>query len=172
MFREGSQGALARPALCCSATIACGAEVFAFELPAQLRDHQGQEMGPRKANLKEAHMLRSIALVTTSLLLASPALAADPAMVVAEKDGFRFEYAKELQPGDRVRLYGRYLDNKEDFSFVVEPNGDVHGEVGRTSVSFSVRRRERDRLVASLKRNMPVSVAQSTVPALAAASAE
>ena len=65
-------------------------------------------------------MLRFIALVTTSLLFATPVLAADPAMVVAKKDGFHFEYAKELQPGDRVRIYGRYLDINEAFSFVVE----------------------------------------------------
>lgn len=117
-------------------------------------------------------MLRSIALVTTSLLFASPALAAEPAMVVAEKDGFQFEYAKELQPGDRVRLYGRYLDINQPFSFVVEPNGAVHGEVGNVAVRFSVRRKERESLVASLKRAKPVSVAQSSAPTLAAVSAE
>ena len=117
-------------------------------------------------------MLRFIALVTTTLLFASPALAAEPPMVVAKKDGFRFEYAKELQPGDRVRLYGRYLDINQPFSFVVEPNGAVHGEVGNVPVTFSVRRSERDSLVASLKRDRPVHVAQSSVPALATASAE
>src|SRR3990170_8803701 len=47
---------------------------------------------PKKVHLMEAHMLRTIALVTTSLLFASPAFAAEPAMVVAKKDGFRFEY--------------------------------------------------------------------------------
>ncbi len=114
-------------------------------------------------------MLRLIALVT---LFASPALAAEPAMVLAKKDGYRFEYAKELQPGDRVRLYGRYLDINKPFSFVVEPNGAVHGEVGNVAVSFSVRRKERDSLVASLKGDRPVHVAQSTAPAFAATSAE
>ena len=117
-------------------------------------------------------MLRSIALVATSLLLVSPVLAAEPATVVTKKDGFRFEYAKELQPGDRVRLYGRYHDTNQPFSFVVEPNGTVHGEVGNVAVSFSVSRKERDRLVASLKRAEPVHVAQSSTPALAAANAE
>lgn len=117
-------------------------------------------------------MLRYIALITTTLLFASPALAADPAMTVAEKDGFHFEYAKELQPGDRVRLYGRYLDINKPFSLVVEPNGNVHGEVGDVAVSFSVRRKERDNLVASLKRSEPVHVARSSTTALAAASAE
>lgn len=114
-------------------------------------------------------MLRFIALVTTSLLFATPVHAADPEMVVAEKDGFRFEYAKELQPGDRVRIYGRYLDINEAFSFVVEPNGTVHGEVGRVPVRFSVGRKERDRLIASVKAAEPASLAQSTPPAFAAA---
>lgn len=114
-------------------------------------------------------MLRFIALVTTSLLFATPVLAADPAMVVAKKDGFHFEYAKELQPGDRVRIYGRYLDINEAFSFVVEPSGAVHGEVGRVPVRFSVGRKERDRLIASVKAAEPVSIAQSSPPAFAAA---
>ena len=114
-------------------------------------------------------MLRFIALVTTSLLFATPVLAADPAMVVAKKDGFRFEYAKELQPGDRVRIYGRYLDINEDFSFVVEPSGAVHGEVGRVPVRFSVGRKERDKLIASVKRAEPAIMAQSQPSAFVAA---
>jgi len=117
-------------------------------------------------------MLRSIALVTTTLLFAAPTLAAEPAMVVTKKDGHRFEYAKELQPGDRVRLYGRYHNINQPFSFVVEPNGAVHGEVGNVPVRFSIKRKQRDSLVASLKRAEPVHVAQSSTPALAAASAE
>lgn len=114
-------------------------------------------------------MLRFIALVTTSLLFATPILAADPGMTVAEKDGFRFEYAKELQPGGRVRIYGRYLDINEPFSFVVEPSGTVHGEVGRVPVRFSVGRKDRDRLIASVKGADPISIAQSGSPAFAAA---
>lgn len=114
-------------------------------------------------------MLRSIALVTTSLFAASAALAADPVMVTAKKDGVRFEYAKELQPGERVRLHGRYLDNNERFSFVVEPNGDVHGEVGIAAVSFSIGRKERDQLFASVKGAEPASIAQSTPLQLATA---
>jgi hypothetical protein len=117
-------------------------------------------------------MLRSISLVAISLLFATPALAADPVLVVTEKDGFRFEYAKELQPGDRVRIYGRYLDINEPFSLIVEPDGFVRGAVGQAAVTFSVGRKERDRLVASLKRAMPVSVAQSGVPAISTAGAE
>lgn len=111
-------------------------------------------------------MLRSIALLTAPLLIASPALAADPTMVLVEKDGFHFKYAKELLPGDRVRIYGLDLDRNDRFTLLVEPNGKVHGEFGRTAVSFSVGRKERDRLIASLKRAQP-SVAQPGAPELA-----
>ena len=114
-------------------------------------------------------MLRSIALVMTSLLSASPVIAADPAMVVAKKDGFRFEYAKELRPGDRVRIYGHDLDRKDSFSLIVEPDGYVHGKFGNVPVRFSVPRKERDKLFASVKAAEPVDIAQSEAPLSAAA---
>jgi len=117
-------------------------------------------------------MLRPIALLTAFLMFGSPAIAADSPPVVVKRDGFRFEYTTALRSDDHVHIYGRDLDRREKFSLDVAPNGRVNGSFGRTPVSFSVGRRERDKLVASLKRGKPVSVAQSMSPTFAAASAE
>lgn len=117
-------------------------------------------------------MLRPIALLAVSLMTVCPAIAADPAPRIAKKDGFRFEYTTALRSDDHVHIYGRDLDRSDRFSLIVAPDGRVTGTFGHAPVSFTVRRQVRDRMVASLKRAQPVSVAQSSAPALATASAE
>ena len=90
-------------------------------------------------------MLRPIALLTAFLMFASPAIAADPASVVAtkatvvtKKDGFHFEYTTELRSDDHIHIYGRDLDRRNKFSLVVAPDGRVSGSFDKTPVSFSV----------------------------------
>ena len=108
-------------------------------------------------------MLRSIALITLSLmpLAAASAASAAPAPIVAEKDGLKFEYTTAVQDGGRVVIDGRLVDEREKFHLVVEPTGFVHGKVGFSPVSFSVSRKARDTLLSEVGGSPTLAVAQA-----------
>lgn len=105
-------------------------------------------------------MLRSITFA--AFALASSAAFAAPRPIVAEKDGYRFEYTAEIQ-GDQVVIKGRDLNEREKFSFVVEPTGSVHGYYGFTPVRFSVPKARQSALFTSLKAQQPATVASAAV---------
>lgn len=93
-------------------------------------------------------MLRCTALIALALVPATPALAAPT--TTATLDGYKFEYATEVADGGKVVLDGRLLDGPEKFTFVVEANGKVHGNVGGNPVEFEIGRKQHDRLISEI----------------------
>lgn len=106
-------------------------------------------------------MLRSIAFITLSLTPVAAAVAAPQAPIVAQKDGLRFEYTTAVKDGDRVLIEGKLYNPREKFSLTVEPNGVVHGQVGYSPVSFTVERRQRERLLSEVGGSAPLAVAEA-----------
>lgn len=53
-------------------------------------------------------------------------------------DGSPVTYQSEQRPDGTRRLYGRNQDSQTPFEFLVRPNGQVNGHVGRDYVEFRV----------------------------------
>ena len=110
-------------------------------------------------------MFRAIAFVTLTLTPVAAAIAAPQAPIVAEKDGLRFEYTTAVKDGERVQIEGKLYDPNQKFSFTVEPNGLVHGHVGYSPVSFTVDRKNRERLLTEVGGSAPLAVAEAGLKA-------
>ena len=95
-------------------------------------------------------MFRFNALVALSLLIAGPAIAANPNQTVFAADGEHFAYTTALGHG-AIRIDGQVVESGERFSLLVDERGQVSGTFGATPVDFTVSRLTRDRMYAELQ---------------------
>jgi hypothetical protein len=107
---------------------------------------------------KEAPMLRYIAPVALTLI---PVAAASAAPVTAEKDGYKFEYTTRVVDGGKVVISGKMLNPSEPFTYTVEPNGQVHGEVDGAAVDFAISGKQHDELLAEVEADSRIAVAEA-----------
>lgn len=107
-------------------------------------------------------MLRYTALIALALAPIAPVFAA-PAQIVAEKDGYKFEYTSTIAPGGKVLIAGRMMNPDAPFTYEIEPNGAVHGYVDGSPVSFSISAGQHDALVAETMDRNGVAVAEAGI---------
>lgn len=105
-------------------------------------------------------MLRFATFLAISVFASLTPASAESRRVTGERDGISYEYTTVLRPNEDVLFRGKYLDNSESFTLTVDRRGWVHGDVAGRPVSFAVGKANHDSLVARLKAEAPVAVAQ------------
>ncbi len=95
-------------------------------------------------------MFSHFTLLASPLFAALSPVSAQPAPVVGEQDGYRFEYRAVVAATGVVRISGRSLDRNGPFDLLVDRRGRVTGAVDGTPVEFRVAQSKRDQLVAEL----------------------
>ena len=105
-------------------------------------------------------MLRFATFLAISVLVSLTPSSAESRRLTGQKDGISFEYTAELRLNDDVVLRGVYLDERENFELTVNRTGWVDGTVGERPVTFAVGRTKRNAIVARLKAEAPIAVAQ------------
>jgi hypothetical protein len=134
------------------------APCFAFEASGDGADKPSRRGDVRK--LKEAPMLRYIAPIAFTLFPVAAASAATPT-TVAEQDGYKFEYTTQVVDGGKVVISGKMLNPSEPFTYTVEPNGRVHGQVDGAPVDFAISGKQRNELLAEVQADSAIAVADA-----------
>lgn len=105
-------------------------------------------------------MLRYIAPVVFTLLPLT-AVSAAPAPTVAAQDGYQFEYTTKVVDGGKVVISGKMLNPSQPFTYTVERNGEVHGQIDDTPVDFAISARQHDALLAEIQATSGVALAEA-----------
>lgn len=105
-------------------------------------------------------MLRYIAPVAVALFPLTAAAAA-PATTVAEQDGYKFQYTSTVVDGGKVVIAGTMLNPTAPFTYTVESDGEVHGQVDGTPVEFTISRAQHDALMAEVQADGGIAVADA-----------
>jgi hypothetical protein len=95
-------------------------------------------------------MFSHFTLLASPLFAALSPVSAQPAPIVGEMDGYRYEYRAKVAANGLVRISGRSLDRDGPFDLVVDRRGRVTGAVDGRPVDFRIVQSKRDRLVAEL----------------------
>jgi hypothetical protein len=106
-------------------------------------------------------MLRFATFLAISVFAFQTPASGEGRHVTGERDGVSFDYTVVLRPNEDVLIRGVYLDTSERFKLTVNRRGWVDGTVGGWPVSFAVGQARRNGLVASLKVDAPIAVAQA-----------
>ena len=105
-------------------------------------------------------MLRYIAPIAFILFPVAAASAA-PATTVTQQDGYKFEYTTQMVDGGKVVISGKMLNPSEPFTYTVEPNGRVHGQVDGAPVDFAISGKQRNELLAEVQADSAIAVADA-----------
>lgn len=106
-------------------------------------------------------MLRFATFLAISVFASLTPASGESRRFTGERDGISFDYTAVLRPNEDVLIRGMYLDRRERFKLTVNRRGWVDGTVGGWPVSFAVGQTKRNSLVASLKADAPIAVAQA-----------
>lgn len=106
-------------------------------------------------------MLRFATFLAISVFASLTPASGEGRRMTGERDGISFDYTTVLLPNEDVLIRGVFLDRSERFKLTVNRRGWVDGTVAGRPVSFAVGQARRNSLVASLKADAPIAVAQA-----------